>query len=64
VIQYIDHVQWSINILEAKMISSRTDETPDEKIFGNKVPVQRERSDSGFPPIPAIRNCGPVVVWH
>ena len=30
-IQYLDHVQWSINILEAKMISSRTDETPDEK---------------------------------
>jgi hypothetical protein len=30
------------------MISSRTDETPDEKIFGNKVPVQIERSDSGF----------------
>jgi hypothetical protein len=48
------------------MISSRTDETLDEKkrSLENKVPVQKDRSDSGFPPIPAIRNCGPVVVWH
>jgi hypothetical protein len=45
------------------MISSRTDETPDGKIFGNKVPF-KENSDSGFPPILAIRNCGLVVVWH